>query len=215
MQVQKTSGFNALSIVRYTLISIIIGTLLSSIISTFIIGLNTGNWDDFARATGGRLLNSDRDSGLTTDKLLDVKANPQNYDSIDVDSLKNRLLINLGIFVVLFILLFKLGLVIWDNIWQHSVNFVTYIVISVFIIGFMAFLQVGWLVYESKAIDNMGYTDKIHYPEAVPFYGTFHFFSNLGVYNVKGTKEINFNNKVIQTNDTIINPNIVTIIDRG
>lgn len=185
---------------KYASIIIGAGMIVFSILSSAIVGFSGGGWDDFARATGGRLLNADRDNGITTDKLLDVQANPQNYDGIDVDNMKSRIWYNFGIFAIIFYVLFWFGVKIWDGLW-HDVNFATYVVVGVITVLILGGMQFGWLVYESKVIDNQGYLDKIHIPEAIPFYGTFHFFRNVDVMKVTGTKDIAFE-EIVEANLT-------------
>ena len=196
-----------------------LGTVILSIVYAIIVGFNGGGWDDLMWATGGRIFDSDRDLSLTTEKLKVVQENPSLYDSIDVDSLKSRIFFDLGILTMFFYIFFQIMVFIWNkqvSTGEHNIGFGAYIIITLLVLGIMSFLHVGWLVYESKAINDQGYTDGIHIPEAIPYYGLYNFISNYKLLGVTGTKGLNlFDKDVQQTNDTIINPNIITIIDRG
>ena len=194
-----------------------IGTVIFSIFSAVMVGINGGGWDDLMRATGGRLFDSDRDLSLTVEKLKFVQENPNSYDSIDVDNMKSRIFTDLGILAIFFYLFVTLFAFIWNkaiSTGEPNIGFGAYIIIIFLVIMIMSFLHVGWLVYESKVINGQGYTDGIHIPEAIPYYGIYNFATNYKVLSTTGTKDINLFNEVIQTNETI-NPNVITIIDRG
>jgi len=165
------------------------GMIVFSIISALIVGLSGEGWEEFARATGGKILSTDRDIGITVEKLEDIKSNPSNYDLIDVDNTKTRLWQDIILLGVIFYFFFWLGVKLWDGLW-HDTNFATYIVVAIFTILLMSMFQIGWLIYESKYIESKSISDKITFPEAMPFYGTYHFFRNIKLLSVTGDKKI-------------------------
>ena len=195
-----------------------LGTVILSIVYAIMVGFNGGGWDDLMWATGGRIFDSDRDLSLTVEKLKVVRDNPSLYDSIDVDSLKSRIFFDLGVLVMFFYVFLQIMQLIWTkgiDPNSNNIGVVGYLIIIVIILGTMSLLHVGWLVYESKVINDQGYTDGIHIPEAIPFYGVYNFISNYKLMGITGTKGLNlFEENIQQTNETI-NPNVVNIVDRG
>lgn len=207
---------------RIALIIMSAGAVVFSIFSAIITGASGGGWDDLARSTGGRLISADRDIGLTVEKLKDVQLNPQNYDSIDVDNMKSRIFFNIGIFIIVGFLIFKFFVWFWSkaiSTGEANVGFGAYAIIIVFTLLILSFLQMGWLVYESKFIDDAGYFDRIHAPEAIPFYGIYNFVRNIDIMKISGGKDLplGLEKEVVNTTENIIeniNPDILNIVDR-
>ncbi len=200
---------------RYALILMSAITIVSSIISGVIVGIENGKWEDLARATGGKLLSTDRDISLSVEKLKDIKTNPDKYDIIDTDNLKTRLWGNIGILIIIGFLIFKLLMWLWDAVF-HDLNIFSVLIGIVGTIFIMSFLQVGWIMYESKYIAKQGFTDKLTFPEAVPFYGTYNLLTNFRLMGITGHKNL-FEGilpevLVNQTIETTL-PETVTIID--
>lgn len=192
-------------------------TILIPILSGVITGVQGGGWEDLFSATGGKLLSTDRDVGHVIEKLEHVKANPNQYDVIDVDNLKTRLGQDIAILFILFFLVAKVWAFIWGKFVDPASTRLSFGAMSVIIVLALitiSFLHGSWLFYE-KSIDDKKLD--IEFPEDLPLYNTlWRLPQHLDFFGIQGGRSIykSRTSEINMTSNETLNQNIITIIDR-
>ena len=184
---------------KWVLFSFIFSTLfLIPIISGLVVFFSGGGISPIAEATIGKLVDTQGDIFDATEKLKDIKLNPQDYDAFDVDAILNKIVASLLILGFMIYGIYKV--LTWDKfantIGVNHIGFSYIMIVIVSALFILGIAQVGWSITEKKVLNNYSWgeafssIDVFETHKDVPYYATINLLMNLDLLKVKGLKDV-------------------------
>jgi len=171
-------------------------------------------WGNFLRATAGKLMSTDREIGILETKLEQVQANPDNFDAIDTDNLKSRLLTTIAMLLFIIYLIFSgvKKIYLHGKPEENRLGFMGLTIVLLLTMVVVISLHSAWMVIEKNQTGDG--TFDVNFPEDLPMYNFFR-FNWITLADVTGGKDIFEEIRIPDniTEDDIKFPDTITIIN--